>query len=323
MLDSKFFFTLIGLIVAVFAICNTNMSPAINEGFWGLPQRKLKVMREVHPKDANGNPTCGGYSLQNNYQAMLGNQKFLSYPNFQSKLSPRIDGTNQYGSNIRYNMPSINNQAVPCEPFGDMAKANYTGGKTRENFCASGTCGEGCGGGCGIAKCGKGGTSLGGSSGPPASISHDPNFTTAMNQLRDSEYNTDIISNGLLSVGDMTTINAAGEVENPIIYDRLMYANQSSRLYAQGDPIRGDLAITPCGGNWFSVHPNPAIDLQSGALAVLGGFDNSNTKAMAELINASSAGYQTTISGIDVNMANSFETSLHNAGGDIQVTSFA
>jgi hypothetical protein len=323
MLDSKFFFTLIGLIVTVFAICNTNMSPAINEGFWGLPQRKIRVVKEVHPIDANGNPTCGGYSLQNNYQAMLGNKKFLSYPNFQTSPPPRFSNV-QYGSNIRYNMPSYANQASPCEPFGDMAKESYRGGNARENFCASGTCGGGCNGGCGVAKCGKGGVSLGGSSSAPsASISHDPNFTTAMNQIRDSEYNTDIISDGLSAVGDMTTINSSGEVENPIIYDRLMYANQSSRLYAQGDPIRGDLAIAPHGGNWFSVHPNPAIDLQTGALNVMGGFDNSNSKAIAELVSASSAGYQTTIGGIDINMANSFETSLHNGGGDIQVTSFA
>lgn len=32
MLDSKFFFTLVGLIIAVFAICNTNMTP-VSEGF--------------------------------------------------------------------------------------------------------------------------------------------------------------------------------------------------------------------------------------------------------------------------------------------------
>lgn len=36
MLDSKFFFTLVGLIVAVFAICNINMKPNINEGFGSL-----------------------------------------------------------------------------------------------------------------------------------------------------------------------------------------------------------------------------------------------------------------------------------------------
>lgn len=335
MLDSKFFFTLIGLIVAVFAICNTNMSPAINEGYWGNPARTVRVVREIIPPGPDGKAGPGGYSLQNNYQSMLGHQKFVSYPNFQGNLSPRFM-SGSYGPNISYNMPSYRNQGVPCDSLAiaDMAKECYStksngsgrGGGSRENYdgCSAGRCGDGCGAGCGVAKCGKGGISLGGlASNKPTAISHDPNFTSAMNQIRDSEYNTEVLSDGLVPVGDMTTINSLGEVEQPLIYDRFIYANAKSNLYAQGDPIRGDLPIVPCSGNWFSVHPTPNIDLNPGALNVMGGHDNGTAQAMAALINATSGGYDTTIGGVDLNMSNSFETSLSGANGDIIVSSFA
>jgi len=313
MLNGKFFFTLVGLIVAVFAICNTNISPAINEGFWGNPTRGVKVFREVHPS----NNHCGGYSLQNNYQAMLGNDKFVSTPSFQGLLSPRMSGMVDYGANIRYNMPSYKNQAVPCNPltFGDMAKEGY-----KENYgCSKGNCGGGCSPGCGIAKCGKGGVPLGlpGSGGPP--IARDPNYVSAMNKVY-SQGNQDVGS-PLVAVGDMTTIDAAGNTQQPIVYNRFMFANQKSRLRAQGDPIRGDLPIVPCNNGWFNVAVNPNLDLQEGAMNVMGGSMNQTSQALGELIYATSGGADTTIGG--VNMANQFQTTLGAAMGDVNVSSFA
>jgi len=331
MLDSKFFFTLVGLIVAVFAICNTNMSPSINEGFWGNSgsPRTVKVIREVHPRGPDGKPGRGGYSLQNNYQSMLGNEKYVSRPSFQGILSPRFSNVD-YGANIRYNMPSYANQGSPCDALamGDMAKEGYhdTRVQSRENVgCNKGSCGGGCGDGCGVAKCGKGGVSLGGqfSNTAPPAMSSDPNFQAAMNKIHNFDHTQSVVTDGLVPVGDMTTINALGAVEQPIVYDRYIYANQKSRLYAHGDPIRGDLPITPSGGNWFSVHPHPNIDLNPGAMNVMGGFDNATSRAMAELINATSGGYDKTIAGVDLNMVNQFSTNVSAAGGDIHVTAFA
>jgi hypothetical protein len=361
MLDSKFFFTLVGLFVAVFAICNTNMSPAISEGFWGNPSRVLKVFREVHPGGAH---TCGkkqGYALQNNYQAilgnkcnncpgmsvnegnyqpilgnesynyqsmkgkdrgnyndsMLGNDKFYQQPNFQGLLSPRFSNT-QYGSNITYNMPKNDNLAVPCHPLGmaDMAKEGYT----PDNGCSKGRCGGGCGAGCGVAKCGKGGVSLDGNGSMNSynNISSDDNYINAMNQVYDKKAN--VITDGLLAVGDMTTINSDGQVDMPLIYDRMVFANRQSRTRSQGDPIRGDLTICPDGGNWFSVHPHPAIDLQEGAMNVMGGVSNETSRALGELMNTTTAGYHTTHAGVD--MTNQYATTLGAGMGDVNVKAY-
>ena len=292
MLDSKFFFTLVGLVIAVFAICNTNMSPAVSEGFWNGPSRTVKVMREVHPQGS----TCGGYSLQNNYQAMLGNDKFYSQPNFQGLLSPRMNGGTDYGANIRYNLPSYKNQGVPYDALGmaDMAKEGY----------------ENTHGGGGVPSCGKGGVSLD----EQLSMNAPQPIST------DSDHTTHDISDGLLAVGDMTTINAAGQVDMPHVYDRYIYANRQSRLRSQGDHIRGDLGIVPCSTGWFQVSVSPNIDLHQGAMNVLGGPDNGTARALGELQYVTSGGYQTTSGG--VNMANQFATTLGAGMADVHVQSF-
>lgn len=308
MLDSKFFFTLVGLIVAVFAICKTNMSPAINEGFWGTSgaPRTVKVMREVHPKGGHS-----PYSLQNNYQAMLGNEKFVSRPSFQGLLSPRFSNVD-YGANIRYNMPSYKHQGSPCSPLdmGNMVKEGY-----QEDYgCSSGSCG----GGCGVAKCGKGGVPLGLPGSDPGALSDDPNYVKAMNSVYDSHGGPAGVST--LAVGDMTTIGADGDVTQPIVYDRYIYANQKSRLRALGDPIRGDLAIVPCNNGWFNPSVNPNIDLHEGAMNVLGGVSNSTANALAELQFVSSGGVEQISGGVD--MSNTFSTSLGAGMADVNVSAF-
>lgn len=307
MLDSKFFFTLVGLIVAVFAICKTNMSPSINEGYWsnsGAP-RTVKVVREVHHK-GGANP----YPLQNNYQAMLGSEKFVSRPSFQGLLSPRFSNVD-YGANIRYNMPSYKHQGSPCSPLdmGNMVKEDYG--------CSGGSCGGGCSSGCGVAKCGKGGVPLDLPSKSKA-LSEEPDYVKAMNSVYDSHAAPVGVST--LAVGDMTTIGADGNVTQPVVYDRYIYANQKSRLRALGDPIRGDLAIVPCNNGWFNPAVNPNIDLHEGAMNVLGGVSNSTANALAELQFATSGGAEQISGGVD--MSNDFSTSLGAGMADVNVTAF-
>ena len=112
------------------------------------------------------------------------------------------------------------------------------------------------------------------------------------------------------------------DITQPIVYDRYIVANKQSKLRALGDPIRGDLPIVPNTGNWFvpSVHPN--IDLQAGAINVLAGFDNENSKQLAQLIYASSGGADTTIGGLNLAGMNQYLQGSTAAGGDITVTSF-
>ena len=323
MLDSKFFFTLIGLIVAVFAICNTNISPSVKENFWGIGGRSIKFGREMHP---NGPNMSGAYSLQNKYQGVLGNDKFVQYPNFQGILSPRSASVD-YGANIRYNMPSYENQGIPYSPlaFGDMAKENYQNDKYNNYGCSKASCAGECGGGgCGMARCGKGGVTNGGESlmNSDSNISSNSDYVSAMNEIYSSDATNHVIGDGLVAVGDMTTLNSLGVESQPIMYDRYLFSNQKDRNSAYGDPIRGDLPITPCLGNWFSVHPNVNIALRQGAMNVMGGQDAGTARAMNELVYATSGKTTTTIGGVDLSMTNEFVTSLGAGGGDIKVTAF-
>lgn len=116
-----------------------------------------------------------------------------------------------------------------------------------------------------------------------------------------------------------------GEMKNPIVYDRYIVANRNSRLRGQGDPIRGDLPIIPQSGNWFTPNVHPNIDLQPGAMNVLGGINNETSKQVANLIYNSSGRADTTIGGVDmaqVNISNQVLGSLAAAGGDVHMSAF-
>jgi hypothetical protein len=303
MFNSKFLFTLIGIMVALFAIFNMNIakSPVIsNEGFAGLSNSfTWKVDREVaSSREAAAKGDL--YSIPGTYQAIL---------------NPRFSNVN-YGANIKYNMPSYQNQAVPCDPltFGNMAKENYT----RENFVKEdygcGTCNTG------VVSCRKGGEPLSYHGGAPETI---PNYAAGnYNDVLDAVYNSQEYpdTDALVPIGDMTTVNALGETIQPVVYDRYIFANRNSRLRSRGDPIRGDLPIVPCAAEWFrpSVHPN--IDLQEGAMNVMGGVGNDTANALSDLIYTSSGGGLTTIGG--VNMANMFNSSLSGGMRDVQMTAY-
>ena len=73
-----------------------------------------------------------------------------------------------------------------------------------------------------------------------------------------------------------------GEIQ-PVIYDRFIYANKKSRLYSQGDSIRGDLPIIPAQGNWFVPSVTPHIDLRDGALNVMGGQFNETSSDLSSM----------------------------------------
>lgn len=262
---------------------------------------------------------------------------FYSIPGtYQAILNPRFSNVD-YGANIRYNMPSYANQGVPCDPltFGDMAQKGYKEGynnlgggyrrqgMTREGFNSGATterygCGS-CSGGCTVVSCRKGG--------PPASFHGSPPLMDGdyasgnYNQMVES-VNTQNLSypdaTAMIPVGDMTTVNSAGETIQPIVYDRFMFANRNSRLRSQGDMVRGDIPIVPCAPGWFRPSVQPNIDLQQGAMNVMGGFDNSTARAMADLINAVSG--ETSIGGI--NIAGMKTGALSTGLNDVQISAF-
>jgi hypothetical protein len=292
MFDSKFLITLTGIVVVVFAICNQGAVKS-NEGFLGnLPSMKAKVWRSV------GNQKGDLYSIPGQYQAML---------------SPRSNAGVDYGANIRYNMPSYENQAVPCDPLsmGDMAKENYS----RESY----GCGH-CGGGCSAASCDKMGASknVKGYNPEVESSFSSGNYDDVMNNVYSNSTYPEAAS--MLPVGDMTTLDSAGQPAQVVTYDRIVYANRNSRLRGRGDPIRGDLPIVPCSAEWFRPSVHPQIDLQEGAMNVMGGIGNQTSMALDTLISTASGGTDTTLGG--VNMANQFTGRLGAALNDVSVSAF-
>lgn len=130
-----------------------------------------------------------------------------------------------------------------------------------------------------------------------------------------------------------------GEINQPIVFDRYIYANRNSRLRRHGDPIRGDLPVVPKSGDWFRPSVNPNIDLQAGAINVMAGVDNETSRQLANLIYNASGRADTTIGGVDMAaqmvtqgamargacntiMGNQYEMSTSMRGGDVQVQSF-
>lgn len=230
MLDSKFFFTLIGLIVAVFAICNTNMSPSIDEGFF--PHLTVRRERECYPKNGSS-----PYTLNPKIQhSMLGNEKFVSYPNLATSapLAPRFLNT-QFNANIKYNMPDQSKMPSYKNPldFASMAENSHLNKPSdEEKFDIKNSSGE-------------------------------SNFDNIYKEIKLSD-NTKPVIDGIPV--DMETVNSLGELNESICYDRLIYSQKKSRTYRHGCHIRGDLPIPkdqPKG--WFSVSRNEN-DLLKGAL---------------------------------------------------------
>lgn len=214
---------------------------------------------------------------------------FWQTPNFQGNLSPRFSNVN-YGPYIKANLPSYNNMAVPSHPLG--------GGKDIV----------------------QGGT---------VDISEGFNFDTS--GVTDPITGESTVMGLVPAKGGLlaTYKNGNGEQRQAISFNRYMYANKQSRLRAAGDPFRGDLPIVPATGNWFvpSVHPN--IDLQAGALNVMGGVTNNTNHQLSRLIYATSGGTDSTIGGVDLaypgernGFAQMNNISAMSGGADVTVTSF-
>jgi hypothetical protein len=334
-MDTKSLISLLGIGAVMFAVSNYVSEEEVHENFLGnLPQMKVKVDRSVEVPSSNQNCNKSDfYSIPGTYQSMI---------------SPRFSGNIDYGANIRYNLPSYKNMAVPRDPLamGDMVNKNY--GKScgnaafvpsnnlsnnnnyqhisenfemnqnhRQNINNQNNIKEGYR----PPSCSKMGTSLRYmdevDSGMSAGYSAG-NFAQVTQQLYNSSEYPEATS--MLPVGTMNSINGLGEAEQPIVYDRYMYANAKSRLRSLGDPIRGDLAIVPCSAECFRPSVSPNIDLQTGALNVMGGFDASTQHQMAELINMTSGGVDDISGGVV--LSNQYNSNLGCGNNDILVSAY-
>jgi len=263
------------------------------------------------------NPSLGSPEF---YRGPSSSTEFFQTPGtFQSNLSPRFANT-QFGSNIRYNAPALRNMGVPRTPLGyaNMAKENYS--PTKESY--------GCGGGAGCfaAECAgssrsQSPKSCAAGNAPPHMASDYTNgdYHKVANKAISGSPVNDGFTN-TLPVGNMNSLNNMGEdMGQVVVYDRLMFANRNSRTRGQGDPIRGDLPIVPCATGWFQVTANPNLDLQQGAMAVMGGICSGSTSGnVAALINNTTG--ISTIGG--VKMSTQELASLGASGGDLGITAF-
>lgn len=252
--------------------------------------------------------------------------------NFQSSLSPRFSNVN-YGANIRYNLPTYDNMAVPNNPitydYDDFKKP------VKENFQAAEQM---------TSDWNK----------VPRSIEDMPNYGTkgwnrmmnrssnaCSSQARSNQEYTEVTD--MLPVTDMETVSSTMNRQNtdiqsraaqqsrsgvqPVVYDRFVYANAKSKLRGASDPIRGDLPIVPVlpEANRNSVvlfRPSvaPHIDLNRGALAGMGGFDNTTNNQLRSLMNASVDGTLNTYGGSNLPVQRNV---LRGGVGEIIVSNYA
>jgi hypothetical protein len=321
MLNGKLFVTVVALALAVLTISGNTLlgGEPVVENFFGGLQFSTRAMPVIENTATGQQSAYSGNYLNPN----MGSGQFFSAPQYQAIIAPRFSNLN-YGANIKYNMPDRANMASPCEPltFGNMAKENYT----KENY------------GCGTnpPSCGKGGYGMGAKVGgddcavPPGYT--NGNYQDVYNSLRGES----IASSSDLPIASMSAMDGFGNEEQFVAFNRIMVANtkSSSRLRAQGDPIRGDLAIVPCQTGWFSTYPDIARDIQEGAMNVLTDVaPTSSQDSLYKLVMQASGGSQTALAGVNladynpasavnVNMAPQSLSALAAAASDIQVSSF-
>lgn len=213
--------------------------------------------------------------------------EYFSVPGYQASPTPRFANVN-FGANIRYSMPKEEYQGTPYDPltYGNMARENFETNTTPSYH-----------------------------TGAPLMQANYVNGN--YKEIADKLHKYPNVSD-MVPVADMSTVNSLGETVQPIVYDRFIYANRNSRLRSQGDPIRGDLAITPCRTEWFRPSVHPIVDLQQGAMNVMGGVDNGSANKMNELI------YNTSLSnivgGVDLSTTKSLTTGKYM--NDVQVNAF-
>lgn len=287
------------------------------ENFWMTPARSVKVEKMF--KDCN-------------------KPDFYQIPNYQSMLSPRFSNVG-YGANLLGRMPDYSKVGVPYDPLMNTVRSlstsagdtNMTTLQKPLNACQNTQMSRPdvepyCDGW-------QATNIVGGLNKPliprafeSGSGFSDGNYQQALNLALDagaSAWPTSTVE----EPNRATIISDDGQISQPIVYDRYIYANKNSRQRGAGDPIRGDLPIVPVSGNWFipSQANSPSINLQQGAMNVMGGVNNETSNALANLIWNSSGGTETTIGGVD--MANTMMThqvygAAAAAQGDVIATSF-
>lgn len=313
MLTQKILITLMGIMIALLAICKLDFVAPVTEGFWGGIQLGRKVQSNITLPSGQTVAMNGNIYPTPSTMSALGANKFVSVPSYQSMLSPRFSNIN-YGANIKYNLPDRINMAVPCDPL--TSQSNKEGFmRSKENFESN------------PPSCGKGGYGMGrdvagGEMVPPGYT--NGNYQQVFDQASQGAPGV----TGDIPIGDIQTSSGVGQDQVVAWNNSLMFASRpTSRALAHSDFIRGDLKIIPIISDNWSYHPNPSTDLNAGAMQAMNGDGSSNAETIA-LISASSGG-KTTLGGVDLadhpytaNMAMQTRSNLSSASTDLTVTAF-
>jgi len=286
-LYTSLFFTVVAVVAAIILVVQKRKQ--VKEGFAGLGVSfKVKADREFVDNK--------GYF-------------YTIPPNLQAALAPRISGTASYGPWLNTKMPARNMQGVPVNPLtfqNTIKKCDNGVNVYNSNMQMKGSNQKsGCGAGCGSKE--------GFDTVPPNYMAGNYNQADDGLKMRDN-----IIVNDMLP--EMAS-EAATAVSQPIVYDRYIYANQRSRLYGLGDPIRGDLPIVPYNGDWFRPSVQPNIDLRDGAMMVMAGQDNATARNTMALMRAASGDTMGTFAGAPV-MAAQTNVGYGASGADVIATAF-
>ncbi len=269
------------LIVSVVGVllCSKFAGDKLIEGFLMYPQTYV-----VDSLNAQGTSSLSG----NNQQQLFLNKSnvpvFTVPGQYQSPLAPRFSNTG-YGAYITYNLPEKKNLAVdPNDPM--MLAKMVEKPKVRESFNY-----------------------------PPNSSSTDyqqkyDSLTKPFSAPNQKE---------IVSELPVQTMAASNGSEVPLVMDRFIVSNLKSYKYGAGDFIRGDLAITPIlpqsdpySAVMFRPSTQPSVDLNPGALSVMGGAYNENVRDVVQLKMQANAGLRNTYAG-DTWQLNS-DTVLGNVG---------
>ena len=231
-------------------------------------------------------------------QQAMNKGDFYAVPGtYQASLSPRFSNVD-YGSHLLTKPPDRSHMASPLDPL--TYRNPYANPKNLKNVVKEGYTSQ---------PCGQGGAQLGASQYASIPFQQVKGNKFASNVGSDKKYNSLQAAESnikmaypeptdMLPIGDMTTATAGGEINQPVVATRFYYANRNNRLRSLADPIRGDLPIAPCTATWFRPSVHPHIDLNPGAMNVMGGRDNETANAMSALINSVSG--DTAIGGVDV-----------------------
>jgi hypothetical protein len=238
-------------------------------------------------------------------------QMYTVPPNYQSILAPRFSNVG-YGANINYNLPAVQNLAMPENPltYGDSMIDNLPSG--------------------GLPSC----SYIEGVSNIKQTNSSKETYEPIGNQQ--SAEKLKLADSGIVTAPVQSNIKVEddGVMRQYKNYDQLIYSGLKSRLQSYGvDRIRGDLPITPSTYPWFRPSTQPNRDLTSSGIRHIS--SESSTEELETLKSAYSAGQRSAYSQVlyptlaDKQQSHAMsaaiaqkQSQLQAAGSDIVVTSF-